>query len=190
MRLGEEFNVIGDWFIIHFTENPGMAFGMEFGGDYGKLALTLFRVFAVIGLIYYIFKLVKDKAPTGVVYCFSLILAGALGNIIDSVFYGVTFSDSYGRIAEVFPTDGGYAPYLHGKVVDMLYFPLIEGYFPEWLPIWGGEYFQFFRPVFNIADVSISLGVGLIILFQRKFFTDNPEPENEITEGVENTSQS
>lgn len=182
MNLGEEFKVLGDWFIIHFTENPGMAFGMEFGGDIGKIALSSFRILAVIALTYYIYKLVKDQAPKGVVYSFSLILAGALGNILDSAFYGLMFDTGttfneganqwmgyYGVSTMDF---SGYSGFLTGCVVDMLYFPLFEGYFPEWLPIVGGDYFQFFRPVFNVADVAISVGVGMIILFQRRFFME------------------
>lgn len=185
MNLGEEFSVIGDWFIIHFTENPGMAFGMEFGGDIGKIALSSFRILAVIGLTYYIFKLVKDKAPNGVVYSFSLILAGALGNILDSALYGVIFDSGttfnepasswmgyYGVSVIDF---SGYSAPLTGCVVDMLYFPLLEGNFPSWTPIVGGDYFQFFRPVFNIADVAISVGVGMIIIFQRKFFMEEED---------------
>jgi signal peptidase II len=183
MRLGEEFSVIGDWFIIHFTENPGMAFGMQFGGDFGKLALSIFRIIAVLGIGYYIYKLCKEKAPQGLIISFSLIFAGALGNIIDSAFYGLIFSESYYQTATFLPAEGGYAPFLYGKVVDMLYFPLISGTFPNWFPIWGGDEFLFFRPVFNVADVSISVGVGLIILFQRKFFMEEEtsvenEPSN------------
>lgn len=185
MYLGEEFNVLGNWFIIHFTENPGMAFGMEFGGDYGKLALSLFRILAVIGLCYYIYKLCEEKAPKGVIYSFALIMAGALGNILDSMFYGIVFNDSYNQVATMFPDSGGYASFLHGKVVDMLYFPLIEGHLPQWLPVWGGDYFLFFRPVFNIADVSISVGVGIIILFQRNFFVQQTDEED-----VANTEES
>ena len=170
MSLGEEFSVLGDWFYIHFTENPGMAFGMEFGGDFGKVTLSLFRILAVIGLSYYIFKLVKENAPKGVVYSFSLILAGALGNILDSAFYGLIFDSgtTYNAAANswmgyygVSNIDfGGYTNFLTGCVVDMLYFPLFEGYLPNWVPFWGGEYFLFFRPVFNIADVAISTEIG------------------------------
>ncbi len=168
MVMGDKISVFGDWFYILFTENPGMAFGMEFGGDYGKLALSLFRIFAVIAIGWYLHKLSKSQASKGLIVGLALVLAGALGNIIDSAFYGMIFTDSYGRIAEFMPAAGGYATFLHGKVVDMLYFPLIEGNFPSWLPIWGGEDFIFFRPIFNIADASISIGVVYLLLFHRK----------------------
>lgn len=170
LYLGEEIHIAGDWFIIHFTENPGMAFGIEFGGDYGKLALSLFRIVAVGGIGYYLFTLLKEKTPFGLTASISLIFAGALGNIIDSVFYGIIFNDSFNQLATLFPSEGGYSELLHGKVVDMLYFPLLNGHFPDWLPLWGSEHFIFFRPVFNIADSSITVGITLIILFQRQFF--------------------
>lgn len=173
MYLNEEFSVLGDWFIIHFTENPGMAFGMEFGGDYGKLFLTLFRIVAVFFIARYIVRITKEGAPKGAVIGVTLILAGALGNIIDSVFYGVIFSDSYYSIAQLFPEGGGYGTWMHGKVVDMLYFPLISGFFPDWVPLLGGDHFIFFRPIFNIADTAISVGVGMILLFHRKFFAES-----------------
>ena len=178
MTIGEEFRVF-DWFIIHFTENPGMAFGMEFGGSLGKLALSSFRIFAVGAIIWYLVHLVKTKAHWGFVLSIALILAGAVGNILDSAFYGLFFNkgltfDSqynywmpYPGVAE-FGT--GYASFLKGCVVDMLYFPLLQGHFPQWFPIWGGEQFVFFRPVFNIADSSITVGVSLILIFQKRFF--------------------
>ncbi len=156
MFLGQEFNVIGEWFKIHFTENKGIAFGLQFGGRTGKIFLTLFRILAA-GLIgYYLYYLIKKSAPTGLLMSLGLILAGALGNILDSIFYGVIFN---------------YDTFFHGKVVDMLYFPLIKGNFPDWLPIWGGDYFVFFRPVFNIADSAITIGVLLILLFYRNVFS-------------------
>ena len=170
MTLGEEFPVIGHWFIIHFVENNGMAFGFEFGGEYGKIFLSLFRVVAVFGIGWYILKLVKKDIPMGFIVCVSLIFAGAVGNIIDSAFYGLIFNDSYGHVSTLFPAGGGYASFLHGRVVDMFYFPLFSGVYPSWVPFAGGSDFQFFRPVFNVADSSISLGIFSIILFYRRQF--------------------
>ena len=172
MVLGEEFKIT-DWFIIHFTENNGMAFGMELGGSMGKLLLSLFRLVAIGAIIWYIIKLVKTKGHTGLIISVSFILAGAVGNLIDSAFYGLMFNESYYKIAEFLPHGGGYAGFLHGKVVDMLYFPLIQGHFPQWVPMWGGDDFEFFRPVFNLADSSITVGVTLILLFQKKFFKES-----------------
>ncbi len=170
MMIGEEIPVFGNWFIIHFIENNGMAFGKQLPGEGGKLFLSVFRIIAIFGIGYYLYNLTKKKAPKGLIISISLVLAGAIGNIIDSVFYGQIFTESYGRVAEIFPAGGGYAPFLHGKVVDMLYFPLLEGHFPEWLPLWGGEDFIFFRPVFNIADSAITVGIFIIILFRNSFF--------------------
>lgn len=172
MYLGQEYNVIGNWFIIHFTENNGMAFGMEFGGQWGKYFLSVFRIIAVGAIFYYLVDLAKKDAPKGLMAAIALIFVGALGNIIDSCFYGLLFNESYADVAQIFPPEGGYAPFLKGKVVDMLYFPLFEGQFPSWLPIWGGEDFAFFRPVFNIADSAITTGVIMILLFQRKYFSE------------------
>ena len=168
MKIGDSFQVFGNWFYILFTENKGMAFGMEFGGDFGKLALSLFRIVAVIGIGWYLHKLSKSNASKGLIFGLALVLAGALGNIIDSMVYGMLFTDSYGRMAEFLPTTGGYASFLHGRVVDMLYFPLFEGFYPSWIPFVGGEEFVFFRPIFNIADSSISIGVVYLMLFHRK----------------------
>lgn len=170
MQLGEEINVIGNWFIIHFTENYGMAFGMEFGGEWGKIFLTILRIIACCVIAWYIYYLSKKKANQWLIVSIALILAGALGNIIDSVFYGVLFSDSIFQTAQFLPADGGYASLWHGRVVDMFYFPLFEGHFPQWFPFWSGEQFLFFRPVFNIADSSITVGVALILIFQKIFF--------------------
>jgi signal peptidase II len=171
MVLGDEIKIT-DWFILHFTENYGMAFGMEFGGSIGKLILSIFRLVAIAAIIWYLFKITKEKAPLGLIISVSMILAGAIGNIIDSAFYGLIFNESYYQIAQFMPADGGYAGFLHGKVVDMLYFPLINGHFPQWLPVWGGEDFIFFRPVFNLSDSSISTGVGIILIFQKRFFKE------------------
>jgi signal peptidase II len=183
--LGEEYKVAGDWFILHFTENPGMAFGMQLGGSFGKILLSVFRIIAAAFGVYYIIKIVRAKEHNGYVVCVALILAGAVGNILDSMFYGLIFDQGttldvasgeyvpYYGIAEY--SSQGYAGFLHGCVVDMFYFPIIQGTWPDWFPIWGGEPFEFFRPVFNFADAAISFGVGAILLFQKKFFKQNKE---------------
>ncbi len=180
LMLGEEFNVIGNWFRIHFVENNGMAFGFEFAGEYGKMFLTLFRIVAVTFIGWYLVKIAKqDHIPTGFRVCVALIFAGAVGNIIDCVFYGVIFNDSFRQVAELFPATGGYSSFLHGKVVDMLYFPLIDSYYPNWIPFIGGHSFQFFRPVFNVADSSISIGIcTLLIFYWRTLNTEMTLPDN------------
>lgn len=174
MCLGEQYNVTGHWFYLHFVENPGMAFGLQFGdGNVGKLMLSLFRLAAVAGIGYYMWTLFKKNVRPLLIICVALIFAGALGNILDSVFYGKIFdtSDMWNQnLAQIFPKGGGYAGYLHGQVVDMFYFPVLKGTFPDRFPFWGGEEYIFFRPVFNIADASISIGVFLLIVFQRRLF--------------------
>lgn len=169
--MGEEIYVLGNWFIIHFTENPGMAFGMQIGGNYGKLLLSVFRIAAILGIIYYLYIVTRKKVSNGLIISLSLVLAGAIGNMIDSAFYGMIFSSSnYFEVAPLFPEGGGYAPFLHGRVVDMFYFPVIQGSYPAWIPVWGGSEFIFFRPVFNVADSSITIGVLLMVFFQKQFF--------------------
>ncbi len=178
--LGEEVHVFGDWFKLHFVENNGMAFGMEIGGgsDIGKLFLSIFRIVAVGVISWYLYRLCKTEGRTGLVVCVALVLAGASGNIIDSVFYGALFSSSWGQIAEFLPASGGYAPWLQGRVVDMLYFPILEGRYPDWFPLCGGESFIFFRPVFNIADAAISVGIIALILFQRNELSNDLSNNN------------
>lgn len=169
MFLGQEFRIF-DWFIIHFTENNGMAFGLEFGGDTGKIILSVFRIIVIVWGFTYINTLTKTILPNGLLVALGLVFGGAIGNIIDGVFYGVLFNDSYNQIAEFLPAVGGYSTFLMGKVVDMFYFPLINTHFPNWIPFFGGEHFIFFRPVFNIADAGISVGMFVLILFYRKHF--------------------
>lgn len=191
MTLGQEYNMAGNWFIIHFTENNGMAFGLQFAGGYGKLALSLFRILAVGFLGWYIYHLARLKTGFGVIFCFSLILAGAMGNIIDSALYGVVFSEStYFDVARFLPAEGGYSSFLHGKVVDMFYFPILEGNYPQWLPFLGGDHFIFFRPVFNVADSAITTGVISLLIFQRQFFNTPKEKTDENREEVQETDSS
>ena len=165
---GEEV-VVFDWFRIHFIENNGMAWGAEFGGRTGKLFLTIFRLFAITGIGYWLYKSVQNKAHKVLIVAISLIFAGAMGNIIDSVFYGVIFNTPYNEIATMFP-EKHYGELFFGKVVDMLYFPIWSGNLPSWLPIWGGKPFTFFNAIFNVADTAISTGVGLLIVFNKKAF--------------------
>ncbi len=188
--LSEEVRVFGlDWFRIHFLENNGMAWGKEFGGKSGKLFLTIFRLVAIVGIGYWLYSVVEKKVSNLLIISVSMIFAGALGNIIDSVFYGVIFDDSYRHVATFLPPEGGYSSLFHGKVVDMIYFPIIDtslpGWIPEirftlpeWIPVIGGKFFSFFTerhftffdPVFNIADSSISIGVAILVFFNKKIF--------------------
>ncbi len=174
--LGQEVYVF-EWFRILFVENEGMAWGAKIPGAYGKLALTLFRIVAIAGIGYWLWDSIRKQAPKVLVLSISLIFAGALGNIIDSVFYGIIFSDSHQQVASMFPTEGGYGTIFHGKVVDMLYFPLYNDTLPTWIPFWGGQHFTFFDPVFNIADSSISVAVALLLIFNKKAFPKNEDEE-------------
>ena len=169
--------VIFNWFQIVFVENEGMAWGtkmsdfISFISDRtAKLILTLFRIVAVCFISYWLVSSIKKKSATILIVAISLIFAGALGNIIDSVFYGILFNDSHSQVATFLPKDGGYDTIFHGKVVDMLHFPMWNGFVPEWIPFIGGEYFTFFEPVFNVADMAISSGIGMLIVFNKKAF--------------------
>ena len=171
MDPGEEIEVLGDWFRLHYVLNPGIAFGLQFDFIYGKLMLSIFRILAAACIAYYLYLLTKRKAHNSLLISLSLILAGALGNVIDSTFYGVILDNAPGNAV---------SPWFHGQVIDMLYFPLFNGTFPEWLPIWGSQGFQFFRPVFNIADASIFVGVTFILVLQKRFVLAEPSSHGEV----------
>lgn len=172
MVLGESRHVT-DWFQIYFVENMGMAFGMELGGVGGKIFLTVLRIVVCTLLLFWLWHLTNRRAPNILIVPLVLIFAGALGNIIDSLFYGLIFDSPVGQVATFLPEGGGYGAFMCGKVVDMFYFPLWSGTLPQWLPIWGGEQFTFFPAVFNIADAAVSIGIILLLLFQKKAFDDN-----------------
>lgn len=157
--------IFGDWFKLHYTTNPGMAFGMELGSEYGKLILTSFRLLAMVGIGYYLYHIILVGQNPMYIFCISMILGGAIGNLVDSVFYGVWLNNAPYNA----PT-----PWLHGQVVDMFYFDIWEGYIPEWVPLWGGSYTALW-PIFNVADASIFVGVAIILLFQNRFFPDHKE---------------
>jgi signal peptidase II len=173
--IGQEIHLFGERGMLHFIENNGMAFGMEMGGRPGKLILSVFRLVAIIGIGWYLNSLIKKKANIGFILAVSAIMAGAIGNIIDSAFYGMIFSESYNQAAVLFPPGGGYSSFLHGRVVDMFYFPVINTHWPEWSPFRAGQSFVFFRPVFNLSDSAITCGVFSILLFQRRMFRDLPK---------------
>ncbi|MGE5406361.1 MAG: lipoprotein signal peptidase [Methanosarcina sp.] len=172
MMIGDEIHLFGERGMLHFIENNGMAFGMEMGGRPGKLILSVFRIIAIVGIGWFLNSLVQRKANLGLILAVSAILAGAIGNIIDSAFYGMIFTESYNSVSILFPHAGGYSSFLHGKVVDMFYFPIINTRWPEWSPFRPGESLIFFRPVFNVADSAITCGVLSILLFQKKMFKD------------------
>lgn len=174
MTLDQEFAYIGNWAKIHFVENEGMAFGLTLGSDWFKLLLTLFRIVAVIGISYYLYQQIKkEQSKKVLIFCLALILSGAIGNIIDSIFYGAIFSEStFTQVATIFPESGGYGKLLHGKVVDMFSFSLYKGILPNWIPIKGGTYFEFFAYIFNVADACITVGVFALFLFQKKLLNE------------------
>lgn len=179
--MGEEVNVIGHWFRLHFLENEGMAFGMKFSqSEAGKIILSLFRLVAVVVGFFVLRKLTRGQHTKGLIICGSLVLAGAMGNLIDSLFYGLIFTESTFQIAQFVPPGEGYAGFLHGKVVDMLYFPMASIHIPDGFPLIGGKQFEFFEPVFNIADSSITIGIFTLIFFQKKLlphrFENNSVP--------------
>ena len=176
MHIGEEIHIFGNRGMLHFIENNGMAFGMEMGGKPGKLILSVFRIIAIFGIGWYLSTLIRNRANFGFILAVSAIMAGAIGNIIDCAFYGMIFNESYNNVATLFPPGGGYSSFLHGRVVDMLYFPVINTHWPEWSPIKPGQSFIFFRPVFNLSDASITCGVFSILIFQKRMFREHAEP--------------
>jgi signal peptidase II len=190
-HLNESHQVIGSGFQLYFVENPGMAYGWKFGGNWGKMALTIFRMVAVIFGTWYLRKIIREKQHKGFIFCASLVYAGALGNLIDSSFYGLIFDKGmtvdpllkdyvgYNDLAKF--SSHGYASFLHGNVVDMLHFPVIDTTWPKWVPFVGGEKFEFFRPIFNIADASITTGVLSILVFQKRFFKQRNRTETHPT---------
>lgn len=172
MEIGDEIHLFGKYGMLHFIENNGMAFGMEMGGNKGKVILSLFRIIAISGIGWFLVSLLKKKANIGLILAVSAILAGAIGNLIDSAFYGMIFSESFSQPAILFPPGGGYSSFLHGRVVDMFYFPVINTHWPVWSPIRPGESFIFFRPVFNVSDSAITCGVFAILIFQKRMFKE------------------
>jgi signal peptidase II len=172
MYLHEEVNVIGEWFKLHYLLNPGMAFGIRWRSEFGKIALTIFRIGAMIGIGYYLYRMTQKKVHRGFLLSMSLILGGAVGNVVDSTFYGVLLNNQ---------PMGSFSPWFHGQVIDMLFFPIFDFHWPTWVPFVGGEYFLFFSPVFNIADSSIFVGVTSILIFQKRFFKESSSETEEFT---------
>jgi len=175
MTIGQEIHFLGERGMLHFIENNGMAFGMEMGGKPGKFILSIFRIIAIFGIGWYLSTLIKKKVNLGLILAVSVIMAGAIGNIIDSAFYGMIFSESFNQPATLFPPGGGYSSFLHGRVVDMFYFPVINTHWPDWSPIKPGQSLIFFRPVFNLSDSAITCGVFSILLFQKRMFRELPK---------------
>ena len=191
-QLHEDITVLS-WFKIAFVENDGMAWGTKLSDFFtfisdksAKLVLTLFRIVAVTGIAFWLVDVTKKKRSRTLIVAIAIIFAGALGNIIDSVFYGVLFNDSASEVAQFLPKDGGYANVFYGNVVDMLHFPIWSGFLPDWIPIVGGKFFSFFDPVFNVADIAISTGIGILIVFNKKAFNESSKTETQYSESHNN----
>ncbi|HCM76265.1 MAG TPA: lipoprotein signal peptidase [Cytophagales bacterium] len=180
MYLHEEINVIGEWFKLHYLLNPGMAFGIRWNNEFGKLALTIFRIGAMFGIGYYLYHMTVKKAHPGFLLSMALILGGAVGNVIDSTFYGVLLGNQ---------PIGSYTPWFHGQVIDMLFFPIFDFTWPDWMPLVGGQYFLFFSPVFNIADSSIFIGVASILILQKRFFKEGEQPSETSPKDTDATNE-
>ena len=190
MHIGEEIPLIGNWALLHFTENEGFAFGMHIGGNLGKIMLSLFRIIASGAILWYLLRHIKKGIRTSLAVCISLIFVGALGNVIDSCFYGLIFNESYYNVAQLFPPEGGYAPFLQGRVVDMFYFPIINTTWPNWMPIWGGQRFLFFNAIFNVADAAITVGafwliIDIYIVSRKKKSENKDNSETEVIKAEE-----
>lgn len=190
MHIGEEIPLIGNWALLHFTENEGFAFGMQIGGNLGKIMLSLFRIIASGAILWYLLRQIKKGIRTSLAVCISLIFVGALGNVIDSCIYGLIFNESYYNVAQLFPPEGGYAPFLQGRVVDMFYFPIINTTWPNWMPIWGGQRFLFFNAIFNVADAAITVGafwliIDIYIVSRKKKSENKDNSETEVIKAEE-----